>query len=222
MIELIVLLGNHGKQYQNNRHNAAWLLWEKTRLSSLVSMQKKFKGRYGSLDYLKLQGIMGLQEWQDKAEQVLKLGPQVHQFPDPYPDKIHFLLPETYMNLSGDAAGEAAAFYKIPAERILVVHDELELPLGTVSFKFSGGLGGHNGLRSMKANLGTADFWRLRIGIGRPDHGDIASYVLSDFTKEESSILEGVLTISAFALEFALVFGPEVMLPAWNKRSLIT
>ncbi len=222
MIELIVLLGNHGKQYQNNRHNAGWLLWEKTRLSSLVSMQKKFKGRYGNIDYLKLKDTMGLQEWQDKAALVLKLAAKSHQFPDPHPDKIHCLLPETYMNLSGDAAGEAASFYKIPPERILVVHDELELPLGTVSFKFSGGLGGHNGLRSLKANLGTADFWRLRIGIGRPDHGDIASYVLSDFNKEEAPTIEGVLSVSALALEFALVFGPDVMLPAWNKRSIIT
>jgi PTH1 family peptidyl-tRNA hydrolase len=73
-------------------------------------------------------------------------------------------MPETYMNLSGESIHGAASFFKIPPERILLVHDELELPLGTAAFKFSGGLGGHNGLRSIKACFGTAGFWRLRIG----------------------------------------------------------
>ncbi|MDR2159550.1 MAG: aminoacyl-tRNA hydrolase [Treponema sp.] len=146
------------------------------------------------------------------------------------PGKLHFLLPETFMNLSGESVQAAAAFFKIPPERILVVHDELELPLGTVSLKFSGGLGGHNGLRSLKASLGTADFWRLRIGIGRP--GDrvpgqggppgsgkgIIDWVLSDFSAAEEALLGPALAAAAAVLVRALAYGPETLLPEWGKK----
>jgi PTH1 family peptidyl-tRNA hydrolase len=135
-------------------------------------------------------------------------------------EQVHFLMPETYMNASGDSAAAAAAFFHIPPERIMVVQDELELPLGTAAFKFSGGLGGHNGLRSMKKNLGTADFWRLRIGIGRPGHDDIYTWVLSDFTAGETPALERVLEASAAALVTALRDGPETLLPEWNKKKI--
>ena len=89
----------------------------------------------------------------------------------------------------GQSIGPLLSFYKLKPENLLVVHDELELPLGTVSLKWAGGLGGHNGLRSTKECLGTADFWRLRLGIGRPVHGDVSNWVLSDFTDDESIIL---------------------------------
>jgi PTH1 family peptidyl-tRNA hydrolase len=103
----------------------------------------------------------------------------------------------------------------------MVVHDELELPLGTAAFKFSGGLGGHNGLRSMKACFGTPDFWRLRIGIGRPDHDDISGWVLSDFSAAERPVLDHVLVAAAEALVRALLEGPEKLLPEWNKKNLL-
>jgi PTH1 family peptidyl-tRNA hydrolase len=134
------------------------------------------------------------------------------------------------MNLSGESAAAAASFFKIPPERILVVHDELEMPLGVAGFKFGGGLGGHNGLRSMKARLGTADFWRLRIGIGRPGdrepgkggnperHGDIVGWVLSDFEERELSVLERVFAAAGDALTYALLRGPQTLLPEWNKK----
>ena len=93
--------------------------------------------------------------------------------------RIYFLKPETYMNNSGLSIIEIANFFKIKAEETLVVHDELELPFGTVSFKWAGGLGGHNGLRSTKAVFNTADFWRLRFGISKPSGANIADYVLS-------------------------------------------
>jgi PTH1 family peptidyl-tRNA hydrolase len=128
-------------------------------------------------------------------------------------------MPETFMNLSGESVGAAAAFFKIPPEQVLVVHDELELPLGTASLKFSGGLGGHNGLRSAKACLNTADFWRLRIGIGRPNHSDIASWVLSDFTAAESAILSQVFAACADALLHVLKEEPASLLPEWTKRN---
>jgi len=220
MIELVAFLGNHGREYQKNRHNAGWLLWDTLRMADFVTLQKKFKSRYGTIDYHRVINLQSLPEWQERLK-LLGVQERINlAVPEVHPEKIHCILPETYMNLSGDAVGEAAGFFKIPPERILVVHDELELPMGTASFKFSGGLGGHNGLRSLRANLGTADFWRLRIGIGRPNHSDIASYVLSDFSQDEMPVLEQVLSQSAQALELALVFGPEVLLPVWNKRRL--
>ena len=101
-----------------------------------------------------------------------------------------FLAPETYMNLSGDSAAEIARFYKVEPAEILVVHDELELPFGFFGLKDGGGLGGHNGLRSMKERFGTADFKRLRFGIGRPGHDDISGWVLSDFSSDEREKLD--------------------------------
>jgi len=147
-------------------------------------------------------------------------------------DGLHFIKPQTYMNLSGESVAAAASFFKIKSEAVLVVHDELELPLGTISLKFSGGLGGHNGLRSMKACFGTADFWRIRIGIGRPDSrlpgeggpqgsGEgIVDWVLSDFNAGESEILDRVLEAGAELFQKILVDGPENLLPEWAKKKI--
>ncbi|MDR0785905.1 MAG: aminoacyl-tRNA hydrolase [Treponema sp.] len=133
---------------------------------------------------------------------------------------VCFLKPETYMNISGTAVQSAAVFLKIPPEKVLIVHDELDLALGQASFKFSGGLNGHNGLRSIKTCLGSADFWRLRIGIGRPERGQVIDWVLSDFTAEETPLLERVLSASAAALTIALADGPEKLLPEWAKKRI--
>ena len=107
---------------------------------------------------------------------------------------LHFIKPLTYMNLSGVSVASLCTFYKIAPSSLLVLHDEVELPLGTISLKYSGGLAGHNGLRSIKNSLSTQDFWRLRIGIGRPapkseKNIDMASYVLSRFSTEDEDIL---------------------------------
>ena len=99
------------------------------------------------------------------------------------------LKPMTMMNLSGTAVSEAATFYKLKAEEILIIHDDLELPLGKAKLQKGGGLQGHNGLRSIKERIGSADFFRLRIGIGRPVHGDVRLYVTSPFKKDEAIIL---------------------------------
>jgi PTH1 family peptidyl-tRNA hydrolase len=201
MIELVAFLGNPGSEYARNRHNAGWLLAERLPFFSSLSWQSKYKGRYASLD----------------GGRLLSFSPETAETPPP---RFHFIMPGTYMNLSGDAIHEAASFFKIPPERILLVHDELELPLGTAAIKFSGGLGGHNGLRSMKARFNTADFWRLRIGIGRPNHDDISSWVLSDFFAEEVPVLDQVLDAASAALVEALARGPESLLPEWNKKKI--
>ncbi len=171
MISLAVFLGNYGRQYAGNRHNAAWLFADclsSPPFAADLSWQRKFKGQYASLDSTVVAG---------KAQTILSPAVSPNVSAKDLPSRFYFLKPETYMNLSGESIGEIARFYRIPPEEILLIHDELELPPGTVSLKWSGGLGGHNGLRSTKAVLGTADFWRLRIGIGRPSHGDVAGYV---------------------------------------------
>ena len=116
-------------------------------------------------------------------------------------EKIHIILPKTFMNKSGSSIAAAANFYKITPEEILVIHDDLELNFGIVGFKYGGGLGGHNGLRSITSSLGTRDFNRFRIGISRPDHKDITSYVLGKFNKEEQADLPFLLSESASILE---------------------
>ncbi len=103
------------------------------------------------------------------------------------------LRPETFMNKSGDSVAAAARFFKIEAEDVIVLHDELDLAPGKVKFKMGGGHAGHNGLRSIHAHLG-ADYGRVRLGIGHPGHKDrVAGYVLSDFAKAEADWLDDVL-----------------------------
>lgn len=98
------------------------------------------------------------------------------------------LKPQTYMNLSGEAVREVATFFKIDPERIAVFHDELDLLPGQLRIKKGGGHGGHNGLKSIDAHLGTKDYWRLRLGIGHPGHKDeVSPYVLSDFSKADQN-----------------------------------
>ena len=104
-------------------------------------------------------------------------------------DGIRILKPMTMMNLSGTAVSEAASFYKLKSDEILIIHDDLELPLGKAKLQKGGGLQGHNGLRSIKERLGTDAFYRLRIGIGRPVHGDVRIYVTSPFKQDEKILL---------------------------------
>jgi PTH1 family peptidyl-tRNA hydrolase len=105
--------------------------------------------------------------------------------------RVLLLLPMTFMNLSGRAVAEAARKHKIPVERMLVVHDEVELPFGEVRLKEGQGLGGHNGLRSLEQCLGSRDFWRVRVGVGRPEReGEpLMEHVLAPFTEPRDDVL---------------------------------
>ena len=96
----------------------------------------------------------------------------------------------TYMNLSGTPVSEAASFFKLKPEEILVCHDDTEIALGETKLQKGGGLQGHKGLRSIKERIGSDGFWRLRIGIGRPKHGDLRLFVTSPFTEDEKIALE--------------------------------
>jgi len=215
MIELAAFLGNPGMEYSRNRHNVGFLLADK--LPFYLSWQKKFKGSYAAMDRSRIAEY--LQDAPPPGEEEIS-------------GRLHCIKPQTYMNLSGESVFQAASFFKIKSDAILVVHDELELPLGTVSLKYSGGLGGHNGLRSMKACFGTADFWRIRIGIGRPDSrlpgeggppgsGEgIVDWVLSDFSTTELEILDKVLEAGVDLLLRVFLCDPGTLLSEWAKKKI--
>lgn len=135
--------------------------------------------------------------------------------------KVYFLAPLTYMNRSGDSVLPMMQFFKIPMEEILVVHDELELDFGVLGFKQGGGLAGHNGLRSIASVLGTRDFKRLRLGISRPSHGDITSYVLGNFSSDERAVLPTFLEGAAELLEKCLAEDFDVMAERYRKEKII-
>ncbi|MDY3201501.1 MAG: aminoacyl-tRNA hydrolase [Arcobacter sp.] len=112
-----------------------------------------------------------------------------------------FAKPTTYMNNSGVAVHAIKEYYKIELENIIVIHDDLDLPFGTVKFKIGGGHGGHNGLRSLDSHIGK-DYIRVRIGIGKPtDKNDVANYVLSNFSKEELNKLQDIIPHTIKAIE---------------------
>ena len=115
------------------------------------------------------------------------------------------LKPTTFMNNSGKAVAALANYYKITSAEILVVHDELDLPAGSAKLKFGGGHGGHNGLKDIHAALGTADYWRLRLGIGHPgDKSEVINYVLKAPTREENDVLQASIHAACGVVDLML------------------
>jgi PTH1 family peptidyl-tRNA hydrolase len=105
--------------------------------------------------------------------------------------RVAVLLPQTYMNDTGKAAGPARGSYGVPLDHVIVIHDEIDLPFGDVRSRLGGGLAGHNGLKSLKQGLGSADFQRIRMGVGRPDSTDpeiVSSYVLAKFREPKAEV----------------------------------
>jgi PTH1 family peptidyl-tRNA hydrolase len=135
--------------------------------------------------------------------------------------EVALLMPRTFMNLSGDSVQPAAAFLKVEPKEIIVLHDELDLPFGEVRLKMGGGHAGHNGLRSIIGRLGTPEFLRVRIGVGRPPpgfQGDVADYVLSNFDTAERAELPDVLGRALVAVERLVREGPSAAMNAVNVR----
>lgn len=127
------------------------------------------------------------------------------------------LKPMTYMNRSGESVQPAAAYHRVPAEQILVLHDEIDFPFGRIAVKKGGGHGGHNGLRDLIRALGTRDFIRIRIGVGRPVHGDVSDYVLSDFGADEVGELSDLLGRARKAAEAVLTDGVRAAMNTFNR-----
>lgn len=124
-------------------------------------------------------------------------------------EDILLLKPQSYMNLSGDSVQQAVSFFKVPLDRIVVVHDELDQPFGKIKVQKARGHGGHNGVRDITAKLGTNDYIRLRLGIGRPTISNmgVADFVLQNFAKDEVATLEDLLIQSTLALETIIIEG---------------
>jgi len=120
-----------------------------------------------------------------------------------------FAKPQTFMNLSGESVIPLMQYFKIPAEQILVAHDDIDQPFGSLRLQKNRGHGGHNGIRSITEQLGSADYTRLKIGVGRPPHPEmnVADYVLQNFSKDEQNLLPAFLNRSGDAIEMCVTSG---------------
>jgi peptidyl-tRNA hydrolase, PTH1 family len=186
-VYLVVGLGNPGPTYAGNRHNAGFMVADL--LAERVG--GRFKAHRGRADLIegRLGGMPGV--------------------------RVVLAKPKSYMNESGGPVAALRDFFKVPPERIVVVHDELDLPYGSLRLKRDGGDNGHNGLRSVTRSLGTRDYLRVRVGIGRPPgRQDPADYVLRDFSPAERKELPFHLDRAADAVETLLTDGLE---PAQNR-----
>lgn len=181
---LVVGLGNPGREYEGNRHNIGF------RVAELVA------ARAGVRFSRHRRAIA------EVGEGRLGLGVDA--------PRLVLAKPMTYMNLSGGPVAALSQFYKIPPDRLVAIHDELDLPFGQLRAKVGGGEGGHNGLRSLSRSLATKDFLRVRFGIGRPPgRQDPADYVLSDFTTTERKELDFLIDRAADMVESIIERGLE-------------
>ncbi|MEI6205981.1 MAG: aminoacyl-tRNA hydrolase [Desulfuromonadales bacterium] len=135
--------------------------------------------------------------------------------------RLILIKPQTFMNLSGRAVMQALQFHKLPASQLIVVHDELDIPFGAARLKQGGGHGGHNGLRSIMELLGKGDFIRLRIGIGRPPHGDTSGYVLGNVPPDQMEQLPRVLDGGRDMVELMLDEGLPKAMSLNNNRNFL-
>jgi len=176
MIRLIVGLGNPGPEYADTRHNAGfwWVDGAAQRLKAQLLPDKAYFGEVARVN----SPLPGLSQ------------------------PVWLLKPQTYMNLSGKSVGALARFFKLSPAEILVVHDELDLLPGQVKLKQGGGSAGHNGLKDISAQLGSPQYWRLRLGIGHPgDRAEVAAFVLRKPPASERELVEQAVAKSLQALE---------------------
>ena len=159
---LVVGLGNPGPEYAATPHNVGFLiLAELAKRWDLPRAKDKFRGR--------------LAEGRTRPG-----GP-----------RVALLQPLTYMNEAGRSVGPARGSFKLELDRVLVLHDEIDLPFGDIRVRLGGGLAGHNGLKSLKRELGSPDFWRVRVGVGRPDSTDpeiVSAYVLGKWRQSKAEV----------------------------------
>lgn len=161
-----------------------------------------------------------LARWQDAEPFRSKFSGKLARLRLPDEDLL-LLKPQTFMNAAGDSVQPAAAFFRIAAADIVVLHDEADLPLGTVRLKRGGGHAGHNGLRSIISRLGSADFGRVRVGVGRPPEtfrGDLADYVLMPFDAEASEKLPTILRNAAQSVLDIAAHGFAAAMKTYNTR----
>jgi PTH1 family peptidyl-tRNA hydrolase len=180
--QLIVGLGNPGREYADTRHNVGFMIVD--RLAAKAGAEWRREKRWET--------------------QVARVG------------STWLMKPETYMNLSGQAVAHLTGFYKIPAESVLVILDDMALPLGKLRFRASGSAGGHNGLQSVIDHLGTPAVPRLRVGIGPAEPGASVSHVLGRFTEEERPLLNDMFDRALEAIQCAQTEGLPTAMNRFN------
>jgi PTH1 family peptidyl-tRNA hydrolase len=175
MIKLLVGLGNPGSEYEGTRHNAGFG-WADSAARELKLSLAMDRSYHGQVARGQVRG-----------------------------QTVWLLKPQTFMNLSGKSVAALARFFKIQPAEILVAHDELDLPPGQVKLKFGGGHAGQNGLRDIHAQLGSSDYWRLRIGIGHPgDKSEVSNWVLGKPSPDQRTAMEDAVARSIQALPLLL------------------
>ena len=130
-------------------------------------------------------------------------------------EKVMFLKPLTYMNLSGESVGEAVKFYKIPSKNIIILHDDISIEVGRMRIRAKGSAGGHNGLKSIISSLSSEEFVRIKIGVGQPK-GDIVGHVLGRFSKDETLKLGEIYEVVPDAIETIIKSGTETAMNKFN------
>lgn len=189
--QLIVGLGNPEPKYDKTRHNIGFAAIDAMAARSQISLSANRR----------FQALSGE-------------GGSSH-------GKLRLLKPLTYMNLSGQAIRAATDWYKLPPESVLIIYDDMDLPLGRLRLRLSGSAGGHNGMKSAIAHLGTPDFPRLRIGIGKSDgNKDSISHVLGKFSPQETQLMSEVLQLAVDAVEYSLKHGVEKSMSLYNSRTV--
>lgn len=190
---MLIGLGNPGKEYANTRHNFGFMLVDR-----LVALAAEHS--WGNVEKL------------SSSKQKFELW---RAWLNPSPALPWLLLkPLTYMNLSGEAAGPVMSYYQIDTEQLIVAHDEMDLPLGRMRFKFGGSAAGHKGILSLERHLGTNEFYRLRLGIGKKTTDNAVSHVIGPFAKAEAKT---VLQVLDAATEAVIKF-PELGFEATRQQ----
>jgi len=187
---LVVGLGNPGPSYAGNRHNVGYLVTDEL-ADRMGGTFRAHKSRRAEV----VEGRLGIG------------GP-----------RVVLARARSYMNESGGPVAALASFYKVPVDRIIAVHDELDIPFDTMRVKLGGGDNGHNGLKSMRASLGSGEFYRVRVGIGRPPGRQApADFVLSDYTAAERKLLPFGVDRAADAVESLITDGLEKAQARFNS-----
>ena len=187
-------LGNPGARYSGTRHNVGFRVIDELASRYGVSVDKnKFKARAG----IGTVAIPG--------------GGRI---------KVLFIKPQTYMNLSGISISAALSFYKIPMERVIIVSDDVSLPIGKIRIRKKGSDGGHNGIKSIIEMCGSEDFPRVKVGIGSPEHGDLVNWVTSLFGPKERDRIARVIKVSADAVEHMLTGDFDAAAGIFNGRTV--
>ena len=188
---LVVGLGNPGDKYSSSRHNIGFMVADE--------LANRFKGKFSSHKYRAL-----------VSEVRLGVGSEA--------PKLIIVKPSTYMNDSGNAVAPLAKYFNTAPQQIIAIHDELDIPFNAIRVKLGGGDNGHNGLKSLTQSLSTPDYFRIRVGIGRPTTPqDTADYVLDNFSKAERSVVPDLAMRACDAIESLVTKGLEITQQNFNQ-----